>query len=307
MIMVLTGENSFDLDRELHARTSEFVAQHGDLALERIDGQEADFEKIREAVTSLPFLASRKLIVLREPGANKQFVESIESLTDSVPETTDVIIVEAKPDKRTAYFKFLKQQKGYQEFPVLEGPEVAAWLVKEAKNRGGNLASADARYLVERVGTDQQLLANELEKLLLHNPQINRESIEALTTASPGSTIFQLLEAAFAGNGRRTMELYAEQRSLRVEPAQIIAMLSWQLHILAIIKTAGDRPSEQIAKEARLNPFVVRKSQAIARGLQLSELKRSIHSLLQIDMRSKRTSLDSDEALQNYLLELATN
>jgi DNA polymerase-3 subunit delta len=307
MIMVLTGENSFDLDKELHARTSEFVAQHGDLALERIDGQEADFEKIREAVTSLPFLASRKLIVLREPGANKQFVESIESLTDSVPETTDVIIVEAKPDKRTAYFKFLKQQKGYQEFPVLEGPEVAAWLVKEAKNRGGNLASADARYLVERVGTDQQLLANELEKLLLHNPQINRESIEALTTASPGSTIFQLLEAAFAGNGRRTMELYAEQRSLRVEPAQIIAMLSWQLHILAIIKTAGDRPSEQIAKEARLNPFVVRKSQAIARGLQLSELKRSIHSLLQIDMRSKRTSLDSDEALQNYLLELATN
>jgi DNA polymerase-3 subunit delta len=307
MIMVLTGENSFDLDKELHARTSEFVAQHGDLALERIDGQEADFEKIREAVTSLPFLASRKLVVLREPGANKQFVESIESLTDSVPETTDVIIVEAKPDKRTAYFKFLKQQKGYQEFPVLEGPEVAAWLVKEAKNRGGNLTSADARYLVERAGTDQQLLANELEKLLLHNPQINRESIEALTTASPGSTIFQLLEAAFAGNGRRTMQLYAEQRSLRVEPAQIIAMLSWQLHILAIIKTAGDRPSEQIAKEARLNPFVVRKSQAIARGLQLSELKRSIHSLLQIDMRSKRTSLDSDEALQNYLLELATN
>jgi DNA polymerase-3 subunit delta len=307
MISVLTGENSFALERALHARTAEFVETYGDLALERIDGQEAEYEKMRDALTSLPFLASRKLVVLREPGANKDFVAAIESLVSEIPETTEVVIVEAKPDKRTAYYKFLRSQKDFQEFPELDGNDLAGWLTKEAKNRGGELSLGDARLLVERLGTDQQLLANELEKLLLYEPKVSRASIEQLTTASPQSTIFQLLETAFAGNGRRTLQLYAEQRSLKVEPAQIIAMLTWQLHVLAIIKTAGERSAEQIAKEARINPYVVRKSQAIARSLSTAELKQQIASLLSIDMRSKRTNLDADEALQNYLLELATS
>jgi DNA polymerase-3 subunit delta len=307
MISVLTGENSFALERALHARTAEFVETYGDLALERIDGQEAEYEKMRDALTSLPFLASRKLVVLREPGANKDFVAAIESLVSEIPETTEVVIVEAKPDKRTAYYKFLRSQKDFQEFPELDGNDLAGWLTKEAKNRGGELSLGDARLLVERLGTDQQLLANELEKLLLYEPKVSRASIEQLTTASPQSTIFQLLETAFAGNGRRTLQLYAEQRSLKVEPAQIIAMLTWQLHVLAIIKTAGERSAEQIAKEARINPYVVRKSQAIARSLSAAQLKQQIASLLSIDMRSKRTNLDADEALQNYLLELATS
>jgi DNA polymerase-3 subunit delta len=307
MISVLTGENSFALERALHGRIAEFVESYGDLALERIDGQEVEYEKMREALTSLPFLASRKLVVLREPGANKDFVAAIESLVSEIPETTEVVIVEAKPDKRTAYYKFLRSQKDFQDFPELDGNDLAGWLTKEAKNRGGELSLNDARLLVERLGTDQQLLANELEKLLLYDPKVSRTSIEQLTTASPQSTIFQLLETAFAGNGRRTLQLYAEQRNLKVEPAQIIAMLTWQLHVLAIIKTAGERSAEQIAKEARINPYVVRKSQAIARSLSTAELKQQIASLLSIDMRSKRTNLDADEALQNYLLELATS
>ena len=82
-------------------------------------------------------------------------------------------------------------------------------------------------------------------------------------------------------------------------------MLAWQLHVLAIIKTAGDRSADQIAKDARLNPFVVRKSQNIARNLTPQELRTKISELLTIDTGSKRTNLDADEALQHYLLTLA--
>jgi DNA polymerase-3 subunit delta len=167
------------------------------------------------------------------------------------------------------------------------------------------LQRADAQYLAERVGLNQQLLANELEKLLLYDVQISRQTIDLLTEPAPQSTIFQLLEAAFAGNRRRAMELYREQRALKVEPPQIIAMLAWQLHVLALIKTAGQRSSDAIASEAKLSPYVVRKSQGIADNLTGSELKVLVQDLLEIDVRSKRSALDADEALQNYLLKLA--
>lgn len=305
MIITLTGENAFGRQRELQQLTAAFVADHGDLALERLDGEEADFARLRAALTSLGLLASHKLAVLRAPSSNKQFSEEFEQLLADIPDTTDVILVEPKLDKRTAYYKLLKSKTDFRDFPALDSGGLAHWLVAAAKDRGAMLSPADARYLVERVGTDQQLLSNELDKLLLYDPQISRPSIDALTEPTPQSTIFQLLEAAFAGNSKRTLDLYAEQRALKVEPPQIVAMLAWQLHVLAIIKTAGDRPASAIASEAKLNPYVVQKSQGIARDLSLAQLKKLIADLLRIDVASKRTNIDADEALQHYLLALA--
>jgi DNA polymerase III delta subunit len=181
--------------------------------------------------------------------------------------------------------------------------------VRTAKENGGIISSNDARYLVERVGANQQMLSGELDKLLLYESQyegrVSRESIDLLTDRTPQSTIFQLLETAFAGNIRQTFALYEEQRALKVEPQQIVAMLAWQLHILALIKTAGQRNPADIAKEAKLSPYVVQKSAAIVRSLSLVKLKELIGDLLDIDAKSKRSNLDIDEALQRYLLKLS--
>jgi DNA polymerase-3 subunit delta len=306
MIITLTGENSFSSGRELQALIAAFLAEHDEFGIERIDGEEAEFSRIQEALTSLPFLADRKLVILRRPSADKEFVEKSEELLADVSETTEVIIVEPKLDKRLAYYKYLKKSTDFREFPELDSFGLAEWLVGEAVTRNGKVSQADARYLVERVGTNQQLLANELEKLVLYSPQISREAIDLLTEPTPQSTIFQLLDAAFAGNAKRTMALYKEQRALKVEPPKIIAMLTWQLHVLALLKTAGEESAQAIATEAKLSPYVVQKSQTIARKLSLDQLKTFVKDLLVIDTRSKRSQLDADEALQNYLLKLVS-
>lgn len=306
MKVTLTGENAFGLRQELRRLTEAFTAEHGDLAVERLDASEADPARVQEALTGLPFLAARKMVILRGLNTNKQLQENIEQLLNDLTESTDVIIVEPKPDKRLNYYKLLKKETELREFPELDAGGLARWLTDTARDGGGSISPGDARYLVERVGPNQQLLSGELEKLLLHNPKISRADIEDLTEAAPQSTIFQLLESAFAGDRRRALKLYEEQRAQSVEPIQIIAMLAWQLHVLAVIKTAGNRGADVIAREAKLNPFVVRKSQNIARRLSLPELKKLINDLLKIDLAAKRTNLDPDEALQHYLLAISS-
>lgn len=305
MVITLVGANGFSLDRELHKLTRAFVEQHDELALERIDCQEAEIEQIQEALSGLPLLFDKKMVLLRSPSANKQFVDQAETLLEGLPETTDVIIIETKLDKRLSLYKYLKKATDYREFPELDSYKLASWLSDEAKSRQGSIGTNDARYLIERVGINQQMLASELEKLLLYDPKITRQTIDLLTEPMPQSTIFQLLEAAFAGNSKQAIKLYKEQRSMKVEPVQIIAMLTWQLNVLAIIKTAGDRSSQDIAKQAKINPYVVSKSQSIARKLSLDELKSLVKDLLEIDIASKRISIDIDEVLQHYILKLS--
>jgi DNA polymerase III delta subunit len=65
MIITLAGSNFYSLNRRLDELAGKFLAEHGELALERIDAEEADPAAILEAVQSLPFLASRKMVVLR--------------------------------------------------------------------------------------------------------------------------------------------------------------------------------------------------------------------------------------------------
>ena len=305
MIVTLTGENGFALQQELRRLKGSFTTEHDPIGLEQLDGEEVHFERIQEAVTSLPFLANKKMVVLRTPSANKQFVEQAEALLSMLPETTDLVLVEPKPDKRTAYYKFLKKSTDFKEFKNLDPAGLSSWLVEQAKTQGGSLSSADARYLIERVGTNQQLLFSELEKLLIANPNVTRKTIDELTEPTPQSTIFQLLDTAFAGRTKQALQIYAEQRAQKVEPQQIVAMLSWQLHILAIVKAAGKRSPEQIASDAKLSPYVVKKSAVIASKLTLAELKALVKGLLDIDVSSKTKTYDLDTALQNYILRLS--
>jgi len=304
MTITLTGPNDFVRSNELEKLTSDFIAKYSDMGLERLDGEEADFQKIYDVLTGLPFLASKKMVIIKNPSANKGFAEKPEELLKNLPETTDVILVEPKFDKRSSLYKLLKKLTDFREFNELDTNGLTKWLVDETKKREGSLSLADARFLVDRVGANQQLLTNELDKLMLFNSNVTHETIATMTEPTPQSTIFELLEAAFAGNTKRAMELYKEQRALKVEPQQIIAMLAWQFHVLALIKAAGERTPDQIAGEAKLNPFVVRKSLGIVRRISLTKLKKLVSDLTTLDVRLKSESLDADEALQYFLLNL---
>jgi len=305
VITTLTGENDVLRQDALRQTVGAFVTEHTDMGLERLDGEEASYERMHEAAQSLPFLVSRKLVILRSPSANKDFVERFEQFCGDVAETNDVVLVEPKLDKRQSYYKQLQKLTDFREFKLLDGPALTTYLVNYAKEQGGALNSSDARLLIDRVGTNQLVLQHEVDKLLAYNPKIDRASIELLTERTPQSSIFELLDAAFAGNSKRAMTLYHEQRAARVEPQQILAMLIWQLHILAIVKLAGQKSADTVAKEARISPFTVRKTQGLARRITLAQLKDLVRQLREFDVRLKSESLDADEVVQYYLLSLA--
>jgi len=291
VITTLTGANEVLRQDALKRIVDGFVTEHTDISLERLDGEEVNYARMCEAVQSLPFLAARKLVVLRTPGSNKEFVEHYEP----------------KLDKRLGYYKQLKKLTNFRDFTRLDGNGLIRYLADYAKEQGGSLSSGDARMLVERVGTNQLMLQHEVDKLLAYAPQITRANIELLTDRTPQGSIFELLDAAFAGNPQKAMRLYDEQRDARVEPQQVIAMLVWQLHILTIAKAAGSRSADAIAKETRLNPFTIHKSLDLSRRISPARLKQLISELRVFDVRLKSESLNADEVVRYYLLAIAGN
>lgn len=292
------------IKRRLDELTRQFIKEHGELALERIDAEEADSAAVLDAVQSLPFLASRKMVVVRGAGTNKNLSGQIEQIIDSAGDSVDVIFHEPSIDKRSSYFKALKSRSQLEEYNQMDNHGLAGWLVEEAKKYGAQLSLPDANYLVERAGQNQEQLANELEKLSLYDKNITRQNIDLLTVKTPQSKVFDLLDAAFGGNKRKALELYEEQRAQKVEPQAIMAMIAWQLKLLVLAKTAGGRSTQQIAKDAGLSPWPVQKAQGLARQIDSKRLQEMVSVALEIDQKGKTTALDMDEALKTYIVTL---
>lgn len=305
MIVTLSGPNSLLLQAAFAKLRNDFVGKYGDLSLERYDASNTPYTRIQEAVQAMPFLVDKRLVVIDSLTANKELAEHISDLLAGVQDTTDLIFIEPKFDKRSVLYKALHKQTDFREFTELNEAQLTSWLTSYAKEQGGTISPSDARMLVLRIGIDQLRLRNELDKLLSYNQNVNKQSIELLTTASSQSTTFDLLDAALGGKTKRALDLYQDQRRQKVEPQAILALLAWQLHVLATVKAAGDRSADQIARDAKLNPYVVRKTASLARSISMTTIKELVTATFNLDRRLKRETLDADEAMQNLLVSIA--
>jgi len=304
VIATLFGSNSYGLKRRLDELTQAFVKEYGELALERLDAEETTAETLLEALQSLPFLAQRKLVIVRNGCLNKDFSEQIEQIISSISNTTDMVFYEPQIDKRTAYFKVLKSKTQLEEFNEMDARNLAQWLVDETKKSGGALSFIDGNYLVERLGTNQALLANELDKLLIYDSRVSKKNIDLLTEPNPQSKVFDLLDAIFSGQKGRALKLYDEQRAQKVEPQAILAMIAWQLNIISIAKYSKNRDLAEVSRDSSVKDYPLRKARGLAGKLSDKDLKKMVSEALDIDWRGKTTSLNMDEALRNYILTL---
>lgn len=302
MIRTLTGKNSFALQAALDKLVDGVMTEAGEFGIERFDASEAVADTLLQAVQSLPFLASKKLVIITNIQANGALMERLGELVERTAENVDVALVEPALDKRKATYKTLQKLTELTEFTEPKPQDLPAWAVDYAKEQGAVLSRSDASFLVERVGANQQLLAREIEKLSLYAQEIDKRTIELLTDQSVQSTIFSLLDAAFAGNSKKAVKLYREQRRARVEPQYIIAMLTWQLQALAAAVFAEPQTEATLVAGGQ-SPFTARKSLALARRVSKPAVRKMIVSLSELDAQIK-TSADPDAGLELYLLSL---
>jgi len=305
MTTVLTGDDSFALKQALGEMVDKFVKQHGELSVERIDAEESEAEQIFDAITGSSLLSPDKMVVVRGVSKHKDLLEKLATDKELVPETTSLVLIDSKLDKRAKYYKALKKTADVREFSTASTNDMPSWAVQYAKDQSAMLNRSDAVYLIESVGTNRSLLANEIDKLATYDANITRQAIDDLCEPLPQSSVFQLLDAAFGGNKDKAWRLYDDQRAQRVEPLAMMGMIIWQLHAIALAFAAGSRSMDEVAREAKMSPFVLKKSQALARRLDKTALRKLMHRALDLEAKLKSTAVDADEAMRYFLYDLA--
>ena len=300
MVITLTGENEYLLKE----KTDLYKNKYKDF--EDIDILDFNFKDLEINLQNLSLFSESRCIILDQPSRNKDFKNNIENLLDAIPQNTVLIIIEKQLDKRSSYYKVLFKNSEFIEFKAIKFEDLQQWISAYVKKNNGSISFPDCQLLIKLLGDNQYLIKNELDKLLTHDLNINKESIELLIDPIPSSTAFELIDASLYKNLNKAFKIYELQRSQKVEPQVILGMFIWQLHLIALIKTYKGN-ARDIYKELALNPYVIDKSLKLSKNLTINRLKELINYLKTADLESKTKYISLDEYLKNFLIELSYN
>lgn len=268
-----------------------------------------DWSELESTANSMPFLASRRLIVLDQTERFQKDSEGLERLLvllDQLPPSTAFLLLErvsaSKDSKLRQWVKAQASTSYIRACQTPKGSRFSAWLQKRAEQEGGAIEHQAAELLSDWIQEDPRLAAQELAKLLDYVDRqrpIVIDDVEQCTPYRGQTNIFDLVDAIGLRRGdeaqKKLHQVLQEQ-----DPRKVFPMILRQFRLILRARElmdAGLPPDESVHKSS----FVVKKVTAQARNFTLADIEKIYHELLAIDLRSKSGQMDLDVALDRLV------
>lgn len=294
MMYVLFGDNTYARDQALTKILDGREA-------ERVDGEQLELRDLPSLLLGQTLFASQRVIVVRNLSDNTTVWSALEQYLAKIPDETTVLLVEAKPDKRTKTYKSLQQRATVREFALPRTTRDAEqFVLAEAKQRGVKMGASEARSLVARGGTDPWQLVHALEKLAVLDV-VDDAVIEEIVEQSHEAQVFGLFEKALAGESAQVHEQIAVLET-RENPHQTLGFLTSQaMQLAALVAGKG----HDVAHDMGAHPFALGKLEPYARKMSWSEVQQVLSALADCDMALKRSHGEPWQRIEIALMQIS--
>ncbi|MBM4020107.1 MAG: DNA polymerase III subunit delta [Planctomycetes bacterium] len=302
-IYVLKGTDPYLLEHgRAHVRKIAIGDADPGLAVLDVLGPDAVLADVMDALRTLPFLAPRRLVVIRDA---EEFLEKPARKDDKVrdvlveyldaPSPTGTLCLEAASwNTSTTLHKRVVGMGALVLCELADPGSLPGWLMAQARHQHKKkLSAAAAQMLVEHLGTDFASLLSALDALALYagrEEAIEADDVDALVARGHHERVWALCDAAAERNVSRAMELLDAFLAEGMVAPQIIGLLRPTYKQLLRIKALARRTDLPHAMdEARVNYYArdrVRRALAAMSGAHLAA---AYQALVDADLQAKTT------------------
>lgn len=258
-------------------------------------------ERIASEAETLPFMAERRVVLVRnaEKYVSESAAKPLLRYLESPNESTVLIFVSAKADKRTKFYKACESAGEIIECPVLNAREIAQWVKDELKVQGKKADRDAIQTLIDRAGVNLADVHNAVtlvsafvgdtkktvstEDVVLACADVAEEEIWALTDAIAASQVGPALGALHG------------LLDLGKAPDEIMGTINWLL-------TSAYRVAR---KDDNVSRFVAQKVEPLARKIGLRKLPDAFRLCTQTHFTLRSTGVNAPLALELLVVKLA--
>ncbi|MGN0794654.1 MAG: DNA polymerase III subunit delta [Aristaeellaceae bacterium] len=265
------------------------------------------------ACETLPFLADRRLVVVREHPALTGRAEAEEKLLSYLAHVPDscvlVFLARGKADARKKLYTTIRKHGAIVTFNALTDAEVEQWVVRTFQSLGKSCSPRVASLLAFTVGSDTALLRTEIEKLTAlagDRDEILESDVQSVATRSLECTVFEMVDAVVAGQEGKAFGLLRDMLTTGSDRLGILAMLLRQYRLMQHIKIMQYEkvPMPEIRQKLGVAPFAAERMLRQSAGYSGGEIRQAVDICLQTEYNVKSGQLNQEGALEAAMLQL---
>ena len=317
---ILYGEEKFLIDyyrREI--RTHVMGAEADDFNYHRMDGSEADIDRLRETMDAYPAFAEHSLIELRDFDLfsfTDTNAKKLAELLKDIPEYCCLLFVydtlEYKADKRKKLLCEAVQSCAKEvECPLQNADDLIKWIQNRFQSEQKKISRTNAEYLLFLAGNQMNSLANEITKLsfFAETDEITHAEIERIVVPAVEAEIFLLTDELAEKHYEAAADLMYRLLQLNTEPIVLTAIIGSQLRKLyaaRLVKECGG--SAAMLKELinAYSEYLPRQYLKICGNFSIDWYRMAISACCETDYKLKSSASDVPaDLLWTLFLKLA--
>ncbi|MBQ9550811.1 MAG: DNA polymerase III subunit delta [Lachnospiraceae bacterium] len=245
---------------------------------------------------TLPFMSSRRLILIEDSGFFKKAPSDADELLEymgHIPEETVIIFSETDVDKRGKLFKAVGKYGTAVLCEEQKEDALAGWIGSYLSGSGKKIRKSTAALLLERTGNDMYTLKNEMDKLISFSgdrDEITEDDIDKACVLNLRASVFAMIDDITALRQKKALERYYELVLLREAPMKILILITRQFNLLLLAKelSAEKKNYKELAGIMKIPEFSVRKYVSAAGRLSKQRILSAVRDCVQTDNDIKK-------------------
>ena len=302
MIYLLYGTEKYLIDLEIN----KIIKQHkiDEINIIKYDLDIDFFKEVIDDCQTISLFSNKELIIVDNPFTelSKEDENLLGNYINSPNLDTILILRCSKLDERKKIIKLLMKKVTVKEFNNTN-------LIEKVKNMFDDfdIKNDTINLLIERVGSDLNLLHNEIEKIKIYkdnDKNITKEDIISLTHKNIDLDVFKLIDNIVNHDKEKSLELYNELLKNGSEPIAIIVMLANQFRIMYQAKELIKKgyTEKDIASTINIHPYRVKLALQNSRSYNSKVLLKYLSDLAQLDIDIKSGNIDKNLGLELFIL-----
>jgi len=263
-----------------------------------------------KAADTFPLASAFRLVIVRnlEIMVSEQ-EEALLQYLEHPPKKTILVLVSESVDRRTTFYRHLKQNHCVVDFQSPKPAAFERWAEQVIRRRGYRISQSSIGKLVELAGSDFRALLGEIEKLTLYagsDKSIPDAALEKLVRESREHDAFELTDAMGRRDARAALRVLGNLLEGGEAPQMIVGAIAWNFRNLLMVQEllALGKNTNQIQSVLHLHPFTLEKLLSQARVLDNKTVRRLVNRLAAVDLKLKSSVVDERMVLENLICSL---
>ena len=270
---------------------------------------DADVTTIKDAVETLPMMAARRLVILKEAQdlSDKEWIE-LESLITAPVESSVFVILASRVDKRKKQIRQLLEKADCVEFKKPYENQVPSWVNYIAQTLGLTISNEAIHLLHKLVGNHLTEIEAELKKLgefIGSHRRIEMADVAQVVSRSKEENVFDFTKAIGENDRVRALEHLVHLLDQGQNEVGIVSLVARHIRILLSLKRGIEEGlhGAKLAHYAQVPPYFLEGYLDQARLWTQKKLEGTLVILSETDKALKSSPLSSHIWLENLVLK----